>query len=76
MKEYAWPAAALRIRWSWSRGGSWQAPDNPRLTFAGSSVLYKLYVIVYMDDVKESVKEDPGNDFIRALLPELQKIMQ
>jgi len=36
--------AELRLFWSWSTGGPWQAPANPRLTFARQRALYKLYV--------------------------------
>jgi hypothetical protein len=35
----------LRIYWSWSAAGQWQAPDYPRLTFASRAALYKLYVL-------------------------------
>lgn len=37
----------LRIFWSWTAAGAWKAPDwDPRLTFLGTSRLYKLYVVV------------------------------
>ena len=34
----------LRVLWSWHARATWQAPDNPRWSFAGLPVLHKLYV--------------------------------
>jgi hypothetical protein len=63
----------LRILWSWSDGGPWSAPDNPRLTFARSGALYKLYVLRGTDQTLQ--KDDPCVEFLEALLPELQKCL-
>jgi hypothetical protein len=66
----------LRIFWSWQApGGDWSAPENPRLTFARSPALYKLYVIrpILMHKTPdEKLDTDPALDFIRRLLPELK----
>src|SRR5262245_10801512 len=39
------PPDALRIYWAWSDGGAWTAADNPRVAFARSPALYKLYAV-------------------------------
>lgn len=67
----------LRIFWSWrAPGGDWSAPENPRLEFARSPALYKLYVIRLMRTPDEKLDTDPALDFIRQLLPELNFLPQ
>jgi Protein of unknown function (DUF3485) len=67
----------IRIYWSWSNGGPWKAPGNSRLTFAGSPVLYKLYVIHGSGVAAERDKDtDPGVEFIQALLSGLTKSLR
>jgi hypothetical protein len=67
--------SSLRILWSWYTGRAWQAPDSPRLTFARLPALYKLYVIRPLDRPPERLEEDPAVDFLRQLLPELDKAL-
>ncbi len=62
----------LRVLWSWTKGAAWEAPENPRLAFAGAPALYKLYVI------QETLPNDSGADkvrseFLNQLVPELNK---
>jgi hypothetical protein len=65
-------AGALRIIWGWNATGAWQAPDNPRWSFARYPALYKLYV-VRETRARESFRpeEDPCVDFLKVFLPEL-----
>ncbi len=35
----------VRVFWGWSTAGEWDAPANPRLSFRGSPVLFKLYTV-------------------------------
>jgi hypothetical protein len=65
----------LRIYWSWTDGGPWQAPDNPRLTFAGKGVLYKLYAVQPMTRPDRPAAEEPAADLLRALLPQLRQCL-
>lgn len=44
-KKKATGVESIRIYWGWTTNGQWQAPDYPRLYFAGRSVLHKLYFI-------------------------------
>jgi hypothetical protein len=65
----------LRVFWSFTDGNGWQAPNNPRVTFARAGILYKLYLMRDMMKVDESVKDDPANELLRVLLPELDKYL-
>jgi hypothetical protein len=62
----------LRILYGWSAAGTWEAADNPRLTFARSPALYKLYVVRELSRPDEPLDGDPALDFVRALMPELR----
>jgi hypothetical protein len=61
----------LRIYWSWNADGQWQAPRNPRLAFARSPVLYKLYVVCEVLPGSENQETDACTRFIEVLLPEV-----
>src|SRR5262249_40391692 len=63
--------AYLRVFWSWTSAGTWEAPDNPRLTFASRPALYKLYVIRETATDEGRVEDDPGVKFLQVLLSEL-----
>jgi hypothetical protein len=57
----------LRIFWSWSADGRWQAPSSPRWAFGGEPFLYKLYV------VRDAADESVLNEFLGELLPVLEQ---
>ncbi len=66
----------LRIYWAWNASGHWQAPGNPRWTFARSPVLYKLYVVREMEAKGASRQEqDPAVDFMKVFLPALNQAL-
>jgi len=65
----------LRVLWSWSDMGPWQVPQNPRITFARSRVLYKLYVVRRMARTDEPIDEDPCLGFLRVLIPKLEQCL-
>jgi len=60
----------LRIYWTWSSGGSWQAPTSPRWTFGAEPFLYKLYVA--HDNTGFAGHDGITDDFLRQLLPVLE----
>ena len=62
----------LRVLWTWSARGVWKAPTNPRISFAGSGALYKLYVIQPMLP-DEPHADEVCRDFVGQLLPQLNK---
>jgi hypothetical protein len=65
----------LRIFWAWNNGGGWRVPADPRLTYASSKVLFKLYVIRELADLEESLDNDPSIEFMHQFLPELDKTL-
>jgi hypothetical protein len=65
----------LRIYWSWSAGGPWQAPESPRVTFAACPALYKLYVIHETNSPGGRPDEGPAAEFIRQALPALNRAL-
>ena len=65
----------LRIFWAWTPNGQWQAPENPRITFAGQPLLCKLYVQREMNSGDDPLESDPCLEFMQSLLPTLQSTM-
>src|SRR5262249_28113353 len=65
----------LRVFWAWSAGEGWQVADNPRVAFVRHAVLYKLYLVRHLNATEDSSREDPCVQFMRVLLPELQKAL-
>jgi hypothetical protein len=63
----------VRVFWSWSGDGAWQAPDNPNKTFAHYPFLYKIYFIRRLLKEDEPVEGDPCLEFAKLLVPELKK---
>ena len=65
------PAAgpAVRVLWSWSDGGAWRAPGNPRLAFALAPCLYKLYLV---RGPSGGPAGDAADAFLKDLLPGLR----
>jgi hypothetical protein len=64
-----------RIFWSWSPGGEWQVPDNPREDFVRQPVLFKWYVIRDIQGANEPAEDDPCTDLIRQLAPQLRQMV-
>lgn len=63
----------LRILYAWNAGGPWTASGSPRLDFAGSPALYKLYLVRQVARPDDRRPDDPSAEFLRQLLPELDK---
>jgi hypothetical protein len=63
-----------RIYWTWRAGGRWQVSETPRKAFAGLPVLYKFYVLRNLTG-PVPVDQDPCVDFLRQLLPQLEKVL-
>jgi Protein of unknown function (DUF3485) len=62
-----------RLFWSWRTRQGWQVAENPRIQFAGQSVVYKFYLSRDLS-APVPVGDDPCIRFLRLLLPELEKI--
>jgi hypothetical protein len=65
----------LRIFYAWSAAGAWEAPETPRVSFAGSPVLYKLYLLRDLPPGAAPLAEDPCLDFFKAVQPELRRCL-
>jgi len=63
----------VQVYWTWNPGNGWQAPTNPRWTFAGSPVLYKLYVTCEIQGDGDALAQETCSAFLQKLLPELEK---
>jgi hypothetical protein len=64
-----------RVLWSWCGGGTWRAPDNPRITHSGYGVLYKLYVIRETSKEASALQDDPSIAFLKVFLPEADRVL-
>ena len=69
VRERATGRTNLRIFWSWHDAQSWKVADNPRLSFAGEKVLYKLYLIREMIQSDEPIEGDACVEFMQDVLP-------
>lgn len=74
-KKRAGDQSQLRIFWAWNNGGGWRVPADPRMHYASSKVLFKLYVIRELADLEEPLDTDPSVEFMRQFLPELDKTL-
>jgi hypothetical protein len=64
----------LRIYWTWSTTGEWNAPVYPRWHFAGQTVLYKLYVIRSTLHTGSTDRDEVCMKFLHEFLPEVNKV--
>jgi len=63
----------LDVCWGFTADGGWQAPDSPRLAFAGRSMLYKLYAQTGVPvGVHRPDADDPLLEFLTVFLPKLR----
>ena len=63
----------LRLFWSWHTAEGWKVADNPRIAFAGESVMHKLYVIREVANPNDPAEADVCVEFMRELLPILEQ---
>ena len=66
----------LRVLWSWNKNGAWRVADNPRWTFAGTPVLYKLYVTQEFYPRDDATDGADCAEFLRDFLPLLEPIVK
>jgi hypothetical protein len=65
----------LQIYYAWNAGKGWVAVDNPRFHFPAARALYKIYVVRTLPRIDEPAEKDPIPDFLRLLLPELDRCL-
>jgi len=73
-KEQPADTRRLRLFWTRSADGTWQAPRAPRLAFAGRPFLYKLYVVRELAG-QTAAEADATVPFLRELLPALSQAL-
>jgi len=59
-----------RTFWSWSVSGDWRAADHPRIEYANSPFLYKIYITYGLTEAGEPIDE-LTEAFIEQLLTEI-----
>jgi hypothetical protein len=67
--------STLRILWAWNASKGWSAPDEARWKFASAPSLCKLYVVREIAGAVVDPKDDPCNNFLSVLLPELDRVV-
>jgi hypothetical protein len=63
----------LRLHWSYSADGDWEASSAPRLTFGWQPVLFKLYVGQSLSPADNRTESDRCVGFIKEFLPLVQQ---
>jgi hypothetical protein len=80
IKTTALASETVRVRWSWTIDGDWQAPNYPRLvygmSFARAPNLYKLYIVQPLSEDEDLSREDPYRKFVGDLIPHLNRQLQ
>jgi hypothetical protein len=65
-----------QVLWAWNATGDWRAPkEDPRWTFAGQRVLFKLYLSRETSGAKQPLKDDSAAEFLPLLLAEVDKAL-
>ena len=60
--------ASLDVYWGWGTHGEWDAPDQPRLVYAGESRIYKIYI-------QRAADAKPADEFLGPFLLEVKKAL-
>jgi hypothetical protein len=61
----------LRVTLSWNATGQWQAPSQPRWSFARYPILFKLYLVQSLNRLDAPDAKQTEDEFMSLLLPEL-----
>lgn len=64
-----------RLYWGWSTDGQWQAAMNPRFTFAGEPLLYKLYVTERWRPSEKKNDTAVAQQFLKEFLPAVHQVI-
>jgi hypothetical protein len=65
----------LRIFWSWTAHGTWEAPSSPKWRYSGERALFKVYVENSADGQGASIDNAASVKFIREYIPALNKAL-
>ena len=67
--------STLRIFWAWHGSKGWLAPEEPRWTFGAEPMIAKLYLVRETGGTTVDPKNDPCNELMTLLLPELDRLL-
>jgi len=67
--------SVLRLFWGWRGSKGWSAPEEPRWSFASEPVLTKIYIVRETAGAVADPKNDPCNEFMSLLLPQLDSVL-
>lgn len=62
-----------RLYWGWSTDGKWQAATNPRFSFVGEPLLYKLYVTERWRPSESRTDTAVAQQFLQEFLPAVKR---
>ena len=66
-------ADQMHVAYGWNAGEGWQAPSEPRFTYGGRPLLYKIQVAATVAGDRTQETADPAIDFLREFLPVLDE---
>ncbi len=64
-------AEVVRVFWGWSTNGLWDAPANPRVTYRGIPVLFKLYTVDRAYETADDLAQ--SESFLKDALPVIRE---
>ena len=65
----------VRVYWGWSSNGKWVAPDDLRQDFMRTDPIFKIQVEAGVAQDDEPADRGPAVDFMKVLLPELNRAL-
>lgn len=66
-------AEVVRVFWGWSTNGLWDAPANPRVTYRGTPVLFKLYAVDRAYETADDLAQ--SETFLKDALPVIRETL-
>ena len=66
-------AEVVRVFWGWSTNGLWDAPANPRVTWRGTPVLFKLYTVDRAYETADDLAQ--SETFLKEALPIIREAL-
>lgn len=63
----------VRVFWGWSPNGEWDAPANPRISYRGQPVLFKLYTVDRAWDSGDGLAQ--SETFLTDALPVIRQAL-
>ncbi len=68
-------ADLLRVYYGWANAGQWTAPESPRFTYGGDSLLFKIQLASYLPPDTNLKQDDTCRRFLQAFLPVLNEAL-